>query len=148
MRFADDSFNDNFYTTIGVDFRFKNIVVDGKNIKLQIWDTAGQERFKTVTSAYYRGADSIVIVYDVTDRNSFIHLKDWIEDIALLATDEPIQLILGNKCDLDDKKAVLDSDIKALSDLTNLEIIDVSAKEALGINQVMENLTRKLIERW
>jgi Ras-related protein Rab-1A len=75
LRFADDQFVDQFYATIGVDFRFKNLEVNEKDVKLQIvffilfkWDTAGQERFKTITSAYYRGADGICIVYDVTDR--------------------------------------------------------------------------------
>ena len=71
LRFADDQFTESYITTIGVDFRFKTISVGGKTVKLQIWDTAGQERFRTITSAYYRGADGIVIVYDSSDRDSF-----------------------------------------------------------------------------
>lgn len=66
-QFADNKFSENYLTTIGVDFRFKTIKIDNKNVKFQIWDTAGQERFRTITSAYYKGADGIIMVYDVTD---------------------------------------------------------------------------------
>ena len=99
LRFADDKFNENFYATIGVDFRFKNVMVDDKSVKLQIWDTAGQERFKTITSAYYRGADGIIIVYDITDRNSFAHIKDWLDDVNKYTDNNPLKIIVGNKID-------------------------------------------------
>jgi len=76
LRFADDNFTDSYISTIGVDFRFRTITIDKKTVKLQIWDTAGQERFRTITSAYYRGADGIIMVYDVTSSESFIMLKN------------------------------------------------------------------------
>ena len=68
LRYANDSFSPTFITTIGIDFKIKNVEVDGKRIKLQIWDTAGQERFRTITTSYFRGAQGILLVYDVTDR--------------------------------------------------------------------------------
>jgi Ras-related protein Rab-1A len=68
LRFADDQFTDNFISTVGVDFRFRTIQVDDKIVKLQIWDTAGQERFRSITSAYYKGADAVIVVYDKTNR--------------------------------------------------------------------------------
>jgi Ras-related protein Rab-1A len=78
IRFAEGQFQDNYLATIGVDFRFKTTVVDGKNVKFQIWDTAGQERFRTITSAYYRGSQAILIVFDVTDALSFADItKFW-----------------------------------------------------------------------
>ena len=116
LRFADDKFNDNFYTTIGVDFRFKSVEVDNKAIKYEIWDTAGQERFKTITSAYYRGADCVLIVYDVTDRASFNHIPDWIEEVNKLNKDDPLILVLGNKSDLENKE-VLENDVKVRKSL-------------------------------
>lgn len=67
--------------SIGVDFKLKSIQLDNKNIKLQIWDTAGQERFRTITTSYYKGAQAIMIVYDVTDKDSFDHVKTWMLDI-------------------------------------------------------------------
>jgi len=76
LRFADDNFTDSYISTIGVDFRFRTITIDKKTVKLQIWDTAGQERFRTITSAYYRGADGIIMVYDVTSSESFDHVEE------------------------------------------------------------------------
>ena len=71
MRFSEDSFTPSFITTIGIDFKIRTIELDGKRVKMQIWDTAGQERFRTITTAYYRGAMGILLVYDVTDERSF-----------------------------------------------------------------------------
>ena len=78
LRFADDSFTDSYISTIGVDFRFRTVTIDKKTVKLQIWDTAGQERFRTITSAYYRGAHGIIMVYDVTSEESFEHVEEWL----------------------------------------------------------------------
>ena len=88
-----------YISTIGVDFRFKTVQVDGKTIKLQIWDTAGQERFRAITSAYYRGADGVVMVYDVTHRESFDHVAEWLAEVNKHASEDCCKLIIGNKSD-------------------------------------------------
>ena len=159
LRFADDKFNENFYATIGVDFRFKNITVDNKSVKLQIvsnnilinfslqWDTAGQERFKTITSAYYRGAHGIIVVYDVTDKKSFGHIKDWLEDINKYTDNNPIKLIVGNKCDLSNEKQVTEEDKQLLKKQTGIDIIETSAKNSFKITEAMEMITKKLMEK-
>ena len=147
LRFADDKFNENFYATIGVDFRFKNVMVDDKSVKLQIWDTAGQERFKTITSAYYRGADGIIIVYDITDRNSFAHIKDWLDDVNKYTDDNPLKIIVGNKIDLIKDKQISNNDMKTMTAQTGIEIIECSAKDSIKINDLMEIMTKKLIEK-
>ena len=100
LRFADDAFTDSYITTIGVDFRFKTIPVEQKTVKLQIWDTAGQERFRTITSAYYRGADGIILVYDICDRESFAHVEDWLNEVNRYVNASTSKILLGNKCDL------------------------------------------------
>ncbi|TNV84127.1 hypothetical protein FGO68_gene14490 [Halteria grandinella] len=87
LRFADDVFTDNFMPTIGVDFKIRTIEVDGKTIKLQIWDTAGQERFKTITSSYYKGAHGIIVTYDITDRESFSAIENWMNEVEKHASD-------------------------------------------------------------
>merc|ERR1712006_60493 len=76
LRFADDTYTESYISTIGVDFKIRTINLDGKCVKLQIWDTAGQERFRTITSSYYRGAHGIIVVYDVTDRETFNNVKN------------------------------------------------------------------------
>jgi len=146
LRFADDTFTDNFYSTIGVDFRFKCLEIGDRKCKLQIWDTAGQERFKTVTSAYYRGADGIIIVFDQTDRDSYNNVQNWIEDIARYSTEEPMKIIFANKDDaLEEKKTVDDGDITELEQKTGLEIIKTSAKTGERVNYAFEKLTQKLL---
>eukprot|EP00923_Selenidium_pygospionis_P034802 GHVN01060536.1.p1 GENE.GHVN01060536.1~~GHVN01060536.1.p1 ORF type:complete len:147 (+),score=14.68 GHVN01060536.1:81-521(+) len=104
LRFADDVYTASFIATIGVDFKIRTIEQDGKIIKLQIWDTAGQERFRTITSSYYRGAHGIIIVYDVTDRESFNNVKIWMQEIDKYAMESVNKLLVGNKSDLSSKR--------------------------------------------
>lgn len=90
----------------GIDFKIRTIELDGKKIKLQIWDTAGQERFRTITTAYYRGAMGIMLVYDITNEKSFDNIKNWIRNIEEHASADVEKMILGNKCDMDDRRQV------------------------------------------
>jgi len=104
LRFADDSFTESYISTIGVDFRFRTVTIDHKTVKLQIWDTAGQERFRTITSAYYRGAHGIIMVYDVTNYESFEHVEEWLNEVNRHASESTLKLLVGNKADLQDEK--------------------------------------------
>ena len=146
LRFADDTFTDNYYSTIGVDFRFKCVDIGERKCKLQIWDTAGQERFKRVTSAYYRGADGIIIVFDQTDRESFNNVQNWIDDISKYSTEEPAKLIIANKDDIpNERKSVKMEDISELEKKTGLEVIKTSAKTGENIDYAFKKLTQKLL---
>lgn len=91
---------------VGIDFKIRTIELDGKKIKLQIWDTAGQERFRTITTAYYRGAMGIMLVYDTTNEKSFENIKNWIRNIEEHASNDVEKMILGNKCDITDRRQV------------------------------------------
>jgi len=106
LRFADDTYAESYISTIGVDFKIKTVSLDGQTIKLQIWDTAGQERFRTITSSYYRGAHGIIVVYDVTDGESYTNVKQWLEEIQRYACEGVNKLLVGNKCDLANKRVV------------------------------------------
>ena len=81
LRYTQNEFNASLLSSIGVDFKSKDIMLKNQKIKIQIWDTAGHERFKTITTSYYRGANAIVIVYDVTERESFEHIEKWLNEI-------------------------------------------------------------------
>ena len=95
-----------FFDFSGIDFKIRTIELDGKKIKLQIWDTAGQERFRTITTAYYRGAMGIMLVYDITNEKSFDNIKNWIRNIEEHASADVEKMILGNKCDMNDRRQV------------------------------------------
>ncbi|KAJ7074246.1 GTP-binding protein ypt1 [Mycena amicta] len=106
LRFADDTYTESYISTIGVDFKIRTIELEGKTVKLQIWDTAGQERFRTITSSYYRGAHGIIVVYDVTDNDTFTNVKQWLQEIDRYASEGVNKLLVGNKSDLTGKKVV------------------------------------------
>ncbi|XP_044065196.1 ras-related protein Rab-13 isoform X3 [Siniperca chuatsi] len=106
IRLAEDNFNSTYISTIGIDFKVKTIEVDGKKVKLQVWDTAGQERFKTITTAYYRGAMGIILVYDITDEKSFENIQNWMKSIKENASAGVSRMLLGNKCDIEAKRKV------------------------------------------
>ena len=101
LRYSDDSFTSSFITTIGIDFKIKSILIEESKVKLQIWDTAGQERFRTITTAYYRGAMGILLVYDVSDENSFTNVRNWMRQIDQNAAENVNRVLIGNKADVD-----------------------------------------------
>ncbi|EEB90600.1 hypothetical protein MPER_11169 [Moniliophthora perniciosa FA553] len=93
LRFADDTYTESYISTIGVDFKIRTIELEGKTVKLQIWDTAGQERFRTITSSYYRGAHGIIVVYDVTDNDTFTNVKQWLQEIDRYASGRATRIV-------------------------------------------------------
>jgi len=135
LRFADDTYTESYISTIGVDFKIRTIEQDGKTVKLQIWDTAGQERFRTITSSYYRGAHGIIIVYDVTDRESFNNVKHWITEIDKYAAEGVNKLLVGNKSDLQSKKVVSYDEAKELADGLGVQFLETSAKNAHNVEE-------------
>lgn len=105
-RFTRNEFNLESKSTIGVEFATRSIEVDGKTIKAQIWDTAGQERFHTITTSYYRGAMGIMLVYDITNEKTFDDIVKWLRNIDEHANEDVEKMILGNKCDMEEKRVV------------------------------------------
>jgi len=147
LRFADDSFTDNYISTIGVDFKIRTIDLEGKVVKLQIWDTAGQERFRTITAAYYRNAQGIIVVYDVTDNDTFVNVKTWLQEIARYATDGVEKLLVGNKSDLTSKKTVEYSVAKEFADSIGVPFMEASAKDSINVEQAFITMTKLIKEK-
>ena len=135
LRFADDTFTESYISTIGVDFKIRTIELDGKIIKLQIWDTAGQERFRTILPGYFRRAHGIIVVYDVTDQESFNNVKQWLQEIDRYACENVSQLLVGNKCDLTDKRVVDYTSAKEYADQLGIPFLETSAKNATNVEQ-------------
>ncbi|KAK6137979.1 hypothetical protein DH2020_028277 [Rehmannia glutinosa] len=148
LRFSDGSFTTSFITTIGIDFKIRTVELDGKRIKLQIWDTAGQERFRTITTAYYRGAMGILLVYDVTDESSFNNIRNWIRNIEQHASDNVNKILVGNKADMDEsKRAVPTSKGQALADEYGIKFFETSAKTNLNVEEVFFSIARDIKQR-
>jgi Ras-related protein Rab-8A len=106
LRYSDDTFNLSEMSTNGIDFKLRTIDMDGKKIKLHLLDTAGRESFRTITSAHYRNAMGFLLVFDVTKEDSFKNITDWLRNIEKHTTGTTNKLLLGNKCDLEDKRVV------------------------------------------
>jgi Ras-related protein Rab-8A len=147
LRFSDDSFTTSFITTIGIDFKIKTIDLDGKRIKLQIWDTAGQERFRTITTAYYRGAMGILLVYDCTDESSFNNIRNWIRNIETHAADSVNKVLIGNKCDMLTEKAVDTARGQALADEYGMKFFETSAKNNINVEEAFVSIARDIKKR-
>ncbi len=146
LRFSDNIFHDTFLPTIGVDFKIRNIVQDGNNIKLNIWDTAGQERFKTITAAYYKGAHGIIIVYDITDRESFNNISSWIFEIRKHSGPNVIKLLVGNKCDMEVDRKVSREEAQSFADSQNMKYLETSAKEKINVDESFMLLSKQVLE--
>lgn len=147
LRFADDTYTESYISTIGVDFKIRTIELEGKTVKLQIWDTAGQERFRTITSSYYRGAHGIIVVYDVTDSETFSNVKQWLQEIDRYASEGVDKLLVGNKSDLTSKKVVEYSVAKEFADQLNIPFLETSAKNATNVEQAFLTMAKQIKDR-
>lgn len=140
FRFSEDAFNTTFISTIGIDFKIRTIELDGKKIKLQIWDTAGQERFRTITTAYYRGAMGIMLVYDITQEKSFENIKNWIRNIEENASSDVEKMLLGNKCELNEKRQVSRERGEQLAIEYGIKFMETSAKNSTNVEEAFLTL--------
>lgn len=140
----DDQFQENFMPTIGVDFKIRTINVDEKVCKLQIWDTAGQERFKTITSSYYKGAHGIIVVYDITDRDSFNAVHTWMSEIEKYTQDNITRILVGNKTDLENRRAVSFEEGQEMANHYGVRFLETSAKECKNVETAFTTMTREI----
>jgi len=147
LRFTSDSFDD-LSPTIGVDFKLKLMTIGGKRLKLTIWDTAGQERFRTLTSSYYRGAQGIIFVYDVTRRETFTNLSEiWAKEVDLYSTNQDcIKMLVGNKVDRETERVVSKKEGIALARQLGCLFLECSAKTHVNVENCFEELVLKIID--
>ena len=147
-RFADQHYSSEYISTIGVDFRIQTLEIDGKIIKLQIWDTAGQQRFRTITNSYYRGAHGALVVYDVTDRQSFNHLPNWLKEIDKSGQQSIPILIIGTKTDLTNKRVISKEEGQQFAQHYQLKLIETSAKDNQNIEECFRQLAQQIKDRY
>ena len=138
LRFVDSVWNDAFVPTIGVDFKVKTLEINNKKVKMQIWDTAGEERFRTVVSTYFRGAHGILLLYDVTNRDSFKNLENWLIEIEKNSSEKVLKILLGNKCDLNDDREIQPDEGRAFADRNGMEFMETSAKMNTNVDLFLD----------
>jgi len=146
LRFTDDKFDAEQSATIGVDFKVKRLTVDGNSVKLAIWDTAGQERFRTLTPNFYRGAQGIVLVYDVSNRASFSKLNIWLDELDTYCNvNGCIKMLVGNKIDKE-KREIAREEGERFARKHSMLFIETSAKTREGVQLAFEELVEKVIQ--
>ena len=147
IRYTDDTFQDVYLSTIGMDCKYKDINLEnGKSIRLQIWDTAGQDRFRSLTKNLYKGASGIILIYDISQRKTFDNVKGWIESIKEEVSSKVLIVLVGNKIDKIEEREVKKVEGEDLAEELKLPFYECSALTGENINNVFLGLARKLVE--
>uniref|UniRef100_A0A8D0VNI9 small monomeric GTPase n=1 Tax=Sus scrofa TaxID=9823 RepID=A0A8D0VNI9_PIG len=177
FRYADDTFTPAFVSTVGIDFKVKTVYRQEKRVKLQIWDTAGQERYRTITTAYYRGAMGFILMYDITNEESFNAVQDWLRiwhrdccglgyycgpgsipgpgtsiccratQIKTYSWDNAQVILVGNKCDMEEERVVPTEKGRLLAEQLGFDFFEASAKENISVRQAFERLVDAICDK-
>ena len=148
MRYMDNTFNDIHLSTIGIDYKFKYLTLDnGQPLKIQIWDTAGQERYRSITKSYLKGANGIIIVYDVSNHKSFEGAQNWIKQIKDKVSPRVCVALAANKIDLEEREVSTDEG-ENFSKENNFPYYETSAKEGIGINECFDNMIKQIYQNY
>ncbi|KAJ5074370.1 ras and ef-hand domain-containing protein [Anaeramoeba ignava] len=145
QRVCDGQYVPDTVTTSGVDFRYSTITIKEQTVKLQLWDTAGQERFRAITGPYYRGANGVVLIYDITSKKSLQDLNYWIESVQKNAPPNVEKMIIANKADLQHKRQVDIEEGQNFADSVNAIFYEVSAKTGENLMEAFTNFTQKIL---
>lgn len=145
LRFTDNTYTDESAPTIGVDFRLKHVYIDDIDFKLQLWDTAGQEQYKSITQSYFRSVYLFLIVFDITNRTSFLNLHKWINMIKENKEKSQKMVLIGNCLDLKHKREVSKDEAYIFANYYNMNYYEVSAKEDININNMFTDILKDIL---
>ena len=146
-RYLTDKFSSTTQPTVGVEFGSKIVKKGEKLIKLQIWDTAGQERYKSITSAYYKGAKGAFVVYDISRKGTFDNVDKWINELKNNGSEDVFILLVGNKSDLNDQREISEEEVKKKAEVYNIAFCETSALKGNNIEFAFESLIDKITEK-
>ena len=147
LRYCHGQFKPEYQLTIGVEFGAKNIEISSKLFRIQIWDTAGQENFRSITRAYYKNSVCALVVYDISSRDSFNNVMSWIEDCKNQSPKTIFMVLVGNKCDLEDKRQVSYEEGKELADKNQLLFFESSAKDGINVDEIFLNSATEIAKK-
>ncbi|WBW72317.1 Rab family GTPase Ryh1 [Schizosaccharomyces osmophilus] len=143
-RFMYDQFDNTYQATIGIDFLSKTMYLEDRTVRLQLWDTAGQERFRSLIPSYIRDSSVAIIVYDITNHNSFVNTEKWIEDVRAERGDDVIIVLVGNKTDLSDKRQVSQEEGEKKASELKIMHMETSAKAGYNVKQLFRKIAQML----
>ncbi|KAI7692951.1 Ras-related protein Rab-6A [Sarcoptes scabiei] len=143
-RFMYDTFDNTYQATIGIDFLSKTMYLEDRTVRLQLWDTAGQERFKSLIPSYIRDSTVAVVVYDITNANSFLQTSKWIDDVRTERGNNVIIMLVGNKTDLQDKRQISADEGEKKAKELNVMFIETSAKSGYNVKQLFRRVAAAL----
>ncbi|KAJ5070765.1 ras-related protein rabd2c [Anaeramoeba ignava] len=146
-RYSDGTFIDSFISTIGIDFKIKKIETNGKIFKLQLWDLTGNERFRLIPRSFYRGAHGIMLLYDVTNQDSFDNLKNWIQSIQEKAPENVNIILVGTKIDLVSKKVIDTETGKNFAEQLGFSFFEISSKENINVDEAFHHFVHQIYQR-
>ena len=144
LRFAQNDFKGEYQLTIGVEFGAKNIDINNKKFRLQIWDTAGQENYRSITRAYYKNSVCAILVYDISNRDSFEHISNWIEDCLAQSPKTVFMVLVGNKSDLNDNRKVSFQEGQDMARNNNMMFFETSAKTGENVDKIFEDSAKEI----
>ena len=146
-RYTNKSFSSSSIPTVGIDFKIMNITIDGKRIKMQCWDTAGQERYRNITANYYRNAQGIMLVYDITNRKSFEAIDAWISQIDMHAGESVNKILIGNKSDMEQQRVVRVEEGQDLAAHYNIPYFETSARTGTNVDESFYRIAKDVKDR-
>ena len=144
LRFTQNDFKNEYQLTIGVEFGAKNIEINNKKFRLQIWDTAGQENYRSITRAYYKNSVCAILVYDISNRESFEHISNWIEDCLAQSPKTVFMVLVGNKSDLEDYRQVTFKEGEEMAKNNNIMFFETSAKTGENVEKIFEDSAKEI----
>ncbi len=149
MRYIDNTFQDIHMSTIGLDYKLKNVQLEnGKMVKIQLWDTAGQDRFRSITKNYYKGAHGIILIYDITENKTFENVKNWMNQIKEEVSDKVTIVLVGNKIDVEEHRKVKTEQGESMAKDFGIMFFECSAKTGENINGIFNSLVRKVVDNF
>ena len=147
MKFANNKFTEDYQSTIGVEFGAKNIRLNDKVYRIQIWDTAGQENFRSITRAYFKKCVCAMVVYDITSKESFEHIQNWIDDVHEQSPKTVLIVLIGNKIDLEERRVISTDEGNDFATQNGLIFMETSAKSGVGVKEIFEKTAQEIAKK-